>query len=145
MWTEHKMCSFWLRDQCVTFALASACGMRGACGRWQRGARKGPSVLLRPVRPPLDTLGLTHSIRRNKDEMKTFLYVTAVLTGLASAFVERTPAPPRSTALGGGFLDGESKNHSVNRCDTKHYFFSSLASLNPCFDQMQGVQRNRIS
>lgn len=50
--------------------------------------------------------------------MKTFLFVTAVLTGLASAFVERTPAPPRSTALGGGFLDGESKDHSVNRCDT---------------------------
>lgn len=68
--------------------------------------------------------------------MKTFLFVTAVLVGLASAFVERTPAPPRSTALGGGFLDGESKDHSVNRCDTKHYFFSPLVSLNPCFDQI---------
>ena len=81
--------------------------------------------------------------------MKTFLFVTAGLTGLASAFVERTPAPPRSTALGGGFLDGESKDHSVNRCghcDTNiHFFSSTIVSLHPCFDQMQGVQRKRIS
>uniref|UniRef100_A0A7S0AX19 Uncharacterized protein n=1 Tax=Minutocellus polymorphus TaxID=265543 RepID=A0A7S0AX19_9STRA len=47
--------------------------------------------------------------------MKTFFHVTvtAVLIGLANAFIERTPASPRSTALGGGFLDGSGKKTDI--------------------------------
>ena len=68
----------------------------------------------------------------------TLLYAT-LLIGTANAFVERSSAPTRNTALAGGFLDGESPRVSLHallfsRRDTKCLPFTSHSkSIYLCF------------